>query len=147
MIAGVVNADLEAVIQFPVRGPNGQHMDIVAIIDTGFNGFLTLPPALVTALGLARLSRGRVTLADGSEQIVDIHRATVIWDGEALPIEADSVNAPPLVGMSLLYGYELSMQLWTAALSSYEGRSDDGERSFEATRQFSTSTPAAGVTS
>lgn len=61
MITGVVNADLEAVIRVPLRGPNGQQLNIEAIIDTGFNGFLTLPPALLTTLGLPRLSRGRVT--------------------------------------------------------------------------------------
>ncbi len=111
MIARVVNADLEAVIHFPVRGPNGQELDIEAIVDTGFNGFLTFPPGLVATLGLLRLGRGRATLANGSEQIIDIHRATVIWDGEALSVEADAVDAPPLLGMALLYGYELAIQV------------------------------------
>ncbi len=37
-----------------------------AIIDTGFNGFLTLPPALVAALGLPWLCRQQGQLADGS---------------------------------------------------------------------------------
>lgn len=111
MITGAVNADLEAVIRFSVRGPNGQHMDIEAIVDTGFNGFLTLPPALVATLRLPRRGRGRATLADGSEQIIDIHRATVIWDGEALQIEADAVGDAPLVGMSLLHGHYLSIRV------------------------------------
>jgi clan AA aspartic protease len=111
MITGIVNADLEAVIRFPIRGPNGRALDVEAIVDTGFNGFLTLPPALVTTLGLPRLGRGRVMLANGSEQIIDIHRATVIWDGEALSVEADAVDAPPLVGMALLYGYELAVEV------------------------------------
>jgi clan AA aspartic protease len=115
MITGIVNADLEAVIRFPIRGPNGQALDVEAIVDTGFNGFLTLPPALVTTLGLPRLGRGRVMLANGSEQIIDIHRATVIWDGEALSealsVEADAVDAPPLIGMALLYGYELAVEV------------------------------------
>ncbi len=58
MITGVVNTDYEAVISLQVQGPSGQEREVNAVIDTGFNGFLTLPPILVTALGLTRLSRG-----------------------------------------------------------------------------------------
>ena len=60
MITGSVNANYEAIIHLSVRGPGGQEREVDAVIDTGFNGFLTLPPALVTALDLARLSRGCV---------------------------------------------------------------------------------------
>ena len=83
----------------------------MVIVDTGFNGFLTLPPALVATLALPRLNRGRATLADGSAQIIDVHGATVIWDGETRHVEITAVNAPPLVGMSMLYGYDLSIQV------------------------------------
>ena len=51
MITGTVNADYEAVIRLFVQGPAGPAHEVDAIIDTGFNGFLTLPPALVTTLG------------------------------------------------------------------------------------------------
>ncbi len=47
MIEGFVNANLEAVITIPLRGPTGQTREIDAVIDTGFNGYLTLPPMAV----------------------------------------------------------------------------------------------------
>jgi predicted aspartyl protease len=72
MITGTVNADSEAVIRLVVQGPVGHVHEIEAVIDTGFNGFLTLPSALVTMLGLTRLSRGRALLANGSEELFDI---------------------------------------------------------------------------
>ena len=49
MIAGVVNAAYEPVITLAVQGPAGRTRDIDAVIDTGFGGFLTLPPALIWA--------------------------------------------------------------------------------------------------
>jgi len=111
MITGTVNADYEAVIRLFVQGPTGPAHEVDAIIDTGFNGFLTLPPALVTALGLMRRSRGRALLANGSEELFDIYGVTVLWDGQQQYVEADAVDTTPLVGMSLLDGYDLYLQV------------------------------------
>ena len=111
MITGTVNADYEAVIRLFVQGPAGPAHEVDAIIDTGFNGFLTLPPALVTALGLMRRSRGRALLANGSEELFDIYGVTVLWDGQQRYVEADAVDTMPLVGMSLLDGYDLHIQV------------------------------------
>jgi clan AA aspartic protease len=111
MITGTVNADYEAIIRLFVQGPVGPAHEVDAIIDTGFNGFLTLPPALVTALGLMRRSRGRALLANGSEELFDIYGVTVLWDGQQRYVEADAVETTPLVGMSLLDGYDLYIQV------------------------------------
>ena len=81
------------------------------MIDTGFNGFLTLPPALVTTLGLIRRSRGRALLANGSEELFDIYGVTVLWDGQQQYVEADAVDTTPLADMSLLDGYDLHIQV------------------------------------
>ena len=111
MITGTVNADYEAVIRLLIQGPTGPAHEVDAMIDTGFNGFLTLPPALVTTLGLIRRSRGRALLANGSEELFDIYGVTVLWDGQQRYIEADAVDTTPLVGMSLLDGYDLHIQV------------------------------------
>jgi clan AA aspartic protease len=110
MITGVVTASLQAIIRLTVRGPEGQEQEVEAVIDTGFDGTLTLPPALIAALGLAWRRRGRALLADGSESLFDIYEATVVWDGEPRRIAVDEADIDPLVGMSLLYGYELIVQ-------------------------------------
>ena len=52
MIEGFVNADYEPVVSLPLRGPAGQAREIEAVIDTGFNGYLTLPPPLAVAMDL-----------------------------------------------------------------------------------------------
>jgi clan AA aspartic protease len=83
---------------------------VEAIIDTGFDGWLSLPSSIIFPLDLVWRRRGRALLADGSEIIFDIYEAIVIWDGEARRIPVDQAETTPLVGMSLLEGYELTVQ-------------------------------------
>lgn len=110
MIAGKVNADYEPIVRISVCDTSGQVHEQNAIVDTGFNGWLSLPPDFITALGLSWQRRGRAILADGSESIFDIYEATVIWDGQLLTIPVDEADSEPLIGMSLMDGYELTVQ-------------------------------------
>ena len=73
MIEGVVNAAYEPVITLALQGPLGQSREVEAIVDTGFNGFLTLPTSLVSELGLPFVSIGRATLADGNEIAYEVY--------------------------------------------------------------------------
>jgi predicted aspartyl protease len=56
-----------------VRGLQGREQEIEAVIDTGYAASLTLPAAVVTALGLRWRSIDRFALADGSESIFDVY--------------------------------------------------------------------------
>ena len=46
MMTGVVNAALEASLRLSVEDTRGHVHQVEAILDTGFNGFLTLPSAV-----------------------------------------------------------------------------------------------------
>ncbi|MFQ5760439.1 MAG: clan AA aspartic protease [Acidiferrobacterales bacterium] len=111
MIVGTVNNFREAVIGLIVHGSGGQNQQIEAVVDTGFNGSLSLPPALIDLLGFPFRRRGRAVLADGSEIIFDIYEATVIWDEQPCRVAVDEADTDPLVGMGLLYGYELTVEV------------------------------------
>lgn len=80
MIRGKVNAHDEGIIRLSVFGALGQEHELEAIVDTGFNGWLSLSPTLITFLELPFRNRGRATLADGSESVFDIYEAAVLWD-------------------------------------------------------------------
>lgn len=97
MINGVVNADREAVIRLVALGEGGQQQEIDAIIDTGFTGFLTLPPALIMTLGLPWLCRQPGILADGSVGLFDVYVCTAMWDGRPRTVEVEAANTEPLV--------------------------------------------------
>ena len=44
MIIGVVNTHTEATIRLPVRAADGRELEMEGVLDTGFNGSLTLSP-------------------------------------------------------------------------------------------------------
>ncbi len=111
MIEGTVNSDLEAVVTLAVSGPEGQHRDVEAVIDTGYNGLLTLPPALVDELRLPFVTFGHATIADGSEVSYAVFSATVTWDGQPTSVDVDTADIIPLVGMTLLKGHSLHIDV------------------------------------
>jgi clan AA aspartic protease len=111
MITGVVNAHHEATIPLIVHDANGHQTAIEAIIDTGFTGSLTLPSTLIAALGLPWRGRQRAMLGDGSVRFFDVYAVTIIWNGQTRAVETDAANTEPLLGMSLLQGHEMLMQV------------------------------------
>ncbi|MDE2897525.1 MAG: clan AA aspartic protease [Chloroflexota bacterium] len=111
MIEGVVNAAYEPIVTLGIQGPTGQASVIEAVIETGFTGFLTVTPALVSELGLRYLTRGWASLADGSEVPFDVYDVTVLWDGRPVRVEADAADTTPLVGMRLLDRHNLNMDV------------------------------------
>jgi clan AA aspartic protease len=109
MIYGVVNLRCEATLPLVVGNSNGPQQLIDTVIDTGFSGFLSLPSAIITSLGLPWSASDIVTLGDGSETLFDLYTATVIWDGQYREIYIAESETEPLLGMSLLYGYRLQV--------------------------------------
>jgi clan AA aspartic protease len=110
MITGVVRAR-EGRIRLKVRGPRRKEQEVEAAVDTGYTASLTLPPALIASLGLRWKSFGRGILADGSECLFDVYVGQLVWDGKERRVLVDETDAEPLVGMALLNGYELKMQV------------------------------------
>ena len=111
MIEGFVNANHEAVVPLSLLGPEGQTREVSAVIDTGYNGSLTLPPALVAELGLPYAFSSKATLADDREVGFRVHRVTALWAGGLRNIEADAVGSTPLVGMALLDAHSLYLEV------------------------------------
>ena len=116
MMMGSVNSRREAIIQFIVLGKNHQRQAIKAVIDTGYTGFLTLPSAIITTLGLTWYMQEEGILGDGSLCMFNVFEATVIWDGQIKSIEINESETDPLVGMGLLEGYELNIQGFAGGL-------------------------------
>jgi clan AA aspartic protease len=110
MIHGVVSRNREATISLVIVNESRQTKLITAVIDTGYTGFLSLPNEVIAELDLSWTGIDRGTLGDGSEVTFEVYAAKVIWDGEYRDIPINEAETDPLVGISLLYGYDLHIQ-------------------------------------
>lgn len=84
---------------------------IEAVIDTGYNGYLTLPGDLVVSLHLPFAGHRRGMLADGSVVRLEAYLALVNWHGKLQDILISQAAGTPLVGMALLQGCRLTMDV------------------------------------
>ena len=112
MITGTVNTELEPIISLSIHHSDSKVFIQDAIVDTGFNGWLSLPPDLIAELDLKWKRRGRAILGDGSECVFNVYEAVIAWDEALVTIPVDEADSEPLVGMSLMEDYELTMQIF-----------------------------------
>lgn len=119
-LIGRVTADREARIPLLVRSGEGTEREVDAVIDTGFNGVLGLSTRLIEELGLARVGRERMLLANGEFHFARIYRAIVNLEDRVYSVRAVEAGEP-LAGMGLLWEYELCIQC-------IDGRQVDLER-------------------
>jgi clan AA aspartic protease len=111
MIKGIVTPSRQARIRLTVLSSGVQRYDVDALVDTGFNLFLTLPAATIATLALPFALRTQASLADGSLVQLDCYGVTVDWDGQPRAILVVSADGGPLVGMSLLYGCRVTLDV------------------------------------
>jgi clan AA aspartic protease len=120
MITGIVTSSLEATVRLLILDANGQSQPIDAIVDTGFAGFMSLPIATVTGLGLKRSYQDRTQLIDGRIIPIDMYTATVIWNGKPRTIDVQVLGAYVLIGMRLLAGHDLAIRATDGGAVSIE---------------------------
>jgi clan AA aspartic protease len=94
MISGSIR-NREAIIELEVSAAGQPPQQIEAVIDTGYNGYLTLPSQLVTAISLPFAGHRRGTLADGSVTRLDVYLATVVWHGRQKDVLISQASGTP----------------------------------------------------
>jgi clan AA aspartic protease len=90
-----------------VLDPNRREHPMNALVDTGFNGWLTLPTKLIASLGFSWYTDGQGVLADGATTLFDVFAAEVLWDGQPRRVFVSQLDSEPLIGMSLLNGFRI----------------------------------------
>lgn len=101
---------LEPLVSITLQGTGGNRQNVRAIVDTGFTGYLTLPLAAISSLGLALQDVIDAELADGSIAQIETYRGTVDWQGVVKPIVVCATEGSALLGMMLLDGSTLVIE-------------------------------------
>lgn len=109
MIQGSVYG-LQPRIDVTFRLAGQPDLSIECVVDTGFEGALTLPAAAVAAMRLPHLTHLNANLADGTNVRTDVHVATIVWNGSETDVAVLALGPRPLLGTAMLDGHELTVQ-------------------------------------
>lgn len=117
----VVSGGREAVIAITVSNDfTNEVVEVEAVIYTGFTGYLTLPPEVVHSLSLLRQGFVEVELADGGNATLEVFDARILWHGRPYRVPVYGTEGGPLVGMSLLNGSRLTVEVVTDGMVTIE---------------------------
>ncbi len=111
MITGEVRENWEATIRLVLSGPTGRSVEVESVIDTGFTDYVTLPREVVNALAIRYSQSMDFELADGEVAMFDLYECSLLWNGVLRQVLATVTEGGSLVGMSLLEGNRLVMDV------------------------------------
>ena len=120
MISGSVDGAGKVWVTLAVEGPTRSSTSVEAAVDTGFNGFLTLPPEVIGLLELAPRAPIMVTLGTGIRRRLNTSDGQVQWHEGRKRVQILQAQGIPLIGMSLLEGSRLTVDVKIGGLVSIE---------------------------
>ena len=111
MKIGTVDSSGEALVLLTVEGAGseGLQRDLAALLDTGFNGVLALPPALIDELDLEQTSREQYMTASGAMHFTGVYEAVVVFGERRRVVDEIVEAAEPLVGVGLLWQFKVCL--------------------------------------
>lgn len=111
MINGTV-VGLQARMSITLYPPGRVAVEIECVVDTGFEGFLTLPTTVVEDLALPYLAPIDANLADNSRIVTSVHQGIVLWNGVERVIPVLAMGRRPLLGTALLEDCHLGIDFY-----------------------------------
>ena len=111
MISGSVASDLTPGISITLIGMNERELEIEVEVDTGFTGALTLPAEIIESMGWPFQTNQTVKLADGKDYLMPLFRGIIRWKGEPRIFGVHSSLSKTLLGLEILEGHDLWMQV------------------------------------
>lgn len=119
MITGVVQ-NHQAVVPLVLHDDSGYQFTLDFVLDTGFDGQLTLTPSATAPLSLSLEYPVLAEMADGSMTFLDAVAVFVHWDGLDRKVRALVSSGDTLIGMSLLDGHDVHLEVTDGGLVSIE---------------------------
>ena len=110
MIRGEVRPNRRAMVAVELRAADGQFQSFNFILDTGFDGDLSLPAEILQGLDADIEGERIIELADGSRTTAYVWAATVRWEGATRPVMITESAGEPLLGMELLWQSRITLE-------------------------------------
>jgi len=96
-------------------------VQIEAVIDTGFSGFLCIPVSIATQIGLELFGQESVILADGSKKRQLTFLGTALFESKEIPVVLSLTDADEaLLGVGLLKSRKLEINFPAKVVSIEE---------------------------
>lgn len=111
MIHGTV-VGLQARMGILVRLEGNLDVEIQFVVDTGFEGFLTLPPDVVVKLDLPYVAKIQANLADNSKVTTNAYALKIVWNSVERDVIVLAMGRRPLIGTALLEDFHLSIDFY-----------------------------------
>ena len=105
---GFVTPDFKAAVRVTLIDERGLLHGTEVFVDTGFDGDLSLPHAVLHDAGASFLEETIAQLADGHSVAFAVYAVLVEWSGTRRRVEAFATSGDPVLGMRLLEGSELN---------------------------------------
>ncbi len=111
MIEGRVDSRRQARIQLEMIDYRGRLHPVDVVVDTGFNGNMTLPLEIIDELDLELDLQTSITLATGVQEEVNVWNGFVLWHNRPRLIQILETGGTPLLGMRLLEHSQLTIRV------------------------------------
>ena len=111
MLTGRVSRELQAWVSVEILARDGQGHPVEFVLDTGFEGHLTLPLSIIRRLELTSAGNQDVLLANGQSDTLQLFAGVVLWHGRRRVVEIIESGSEPLLGMSLLRGSRVTLDV------------------------------------
>ncbi len=138
LIPGSFDADGSPTIKIKITGDLGSR-EYVAVIDTGFTGFVALPLAEMIPLGLRTEGATSVTLGNGAviDNLVAPGRVTLGSQTESGTVVLDDTGNDILVGLAFLRTFKIALIVTDVVVVLY-----DSQETLDAVSKFIAAAPA-----
>ena len=100
---------LQPYVDLVVQGPFGNQTNVSALVDTGSNGFVSLPPEIIDELTLIPIGTDVVELANAKSENVRIFGGAVTLGAQTFRAPIHQIGDEPTIGTALLRSYNLSV--------------------------------------
>jgi clan AA aspartic protease len=111
MVKGSIDSNGDATVPLRLYGAGAMFVEIVAVVDTGFTESLSLPTEIIELLGSERVEETPYVFGDGSVVDVDVYAVQIEWFGRRKRVLALQLEGSPLIGMTMLRGMRLTLEI------------------------------------